>query len=177
MCTSAWTHWCTDPLLAVMLNPIHGNYDLETAHLWEGEGTVGATDHGLKIGCADGVTIRRVRLPRVTGAQRVRFGILCALTVCRSEKFKAWAKKAWPLKRSGVARAKSVAEAEAMRAGATTTEAWAVLAVVRAEEGAVRTAAQAAAEAAAAAAKQAARRAVPINLAALAKRAVEEGRA
>jgi hypothetical protein len=91
LCGPGWTHWYTDPLLAVLLNPIHGVYDLATAHLWEGEGAVGKTDYGLKVGCTAGTTIRRIALPVVTAEQRVRFGILCALRRYRDAAYVSWA--------------------------------------------------------------------------------------
>ncbi len=79
LCGPGFTHWHTDPLLAVLLNPIHGNYDIEKAHLWEGEGEVVKEDCGLKVGCMKATTIRRVEMPVVTLVQKVKFGILCAL--------------------------------------------------------------------------------------------------
>ena len=93
LCGPGWSHWYTDPLVAVLLNPIHGDYDLSTAHMWEGDDGGGKTldDHGMKIGCTRGTTRRRVELPAVTTEQRVRFGILCALEVEDDSKFRGWA--------------------------------------------------------------------------------------
>jgi hypothetical protein len=34
LCGKGWTHWYRSPLLAVMVNPIHGRFDLQTAQLW-----------------------------------------------------------------------------------------------------------------------------------------------
>jgi len=81
LCGPGWTHWYTDPLLAVLLNPIHGNFDLSTAHLWEGEGEVVLEDGGLKVGCKVATTMRRIKMPVISVKQRIRFGILCALAV------------------------------------------------------------------------------------------------
>jgi len=91
MCGTGFTHWYTHPLLAVLLNPIHANIDLTTAHLWEGEGEVVKTDHGLKVGCTTATTLRRVALPQVTTEQRVRFGILCAMEVYADPDWHRWA--------------------------------------------------------------------------------------
>ena len=66
LCGPGWTHWYTHPLLAVFLNPIHGYFDLKTAHLWEGKGTIGKTDCKLKVGCTSGTTLKRIPLPIVT---------------------------------------------------------------------------------------------------------------
>ena len=114
LCGPGFTHWYTDPLLAVLLNPIHGNYNLETAHLWEGEGEVVKTNHGLKAGCTAATTLRRIPLPVVTLEQKVRFGILCAMEVYQCEDFTAWA-NAWL---SGLDRSEASAEAAAAAARA-----------------------------------------------------------
>ena len=96
LCGPGWLHAYSDPLLAVLLNPIHANF--EHPRLWECEATVGKDDHGLKLGCTSLTTLREIPLPQVTNEQRVRFGILCALAVKRPWKGRArwrrWA-EAW----------------------------------------------------------------------------------
>ncbi len=98
LCTSGWLHAYTDPLLAVLLNPIHGTFDPATMRLWEADGDVGATDHGLKVGCTRLTTVREIPVPQVTTEQRVRFAILCSLAVNTRWKgratYKRWA-QAW----------------------------------------------------------------------------------
>jgi len=89
LCTEHWIHAYRDPILAVMMNPIHGQYDLATAHLWECEGEVGK-DNGMKLGCTTLKTVKRTTLPLVTIEQRVRFGILCAREVCHEADFIRW---------------------------------------------------------------------------------------
>lgn len=93
LCGPGWTHWYTHPLLAVMLNPTQGNFDLTTAHLWESPADQVAekTDHGLKVGCMKGTTVRRVPLPEVTLTQKIAFGILCSLEVCTEQSYVTWA--------------------------------------------------------------------------------------
>jgi len=91
MCGPGYTHWYTDPLLAVLLNPIHANFDLDTAHLWEGEGEVVRVDYGMKVGCTVATTIRRIKLPKVTTTHRVTFGILVAREVSNSKSWDVWA--------------------------------------------------------------------------------------
>ncbi len=91
LCGPGWTHWYTHPLLAVLLNPIHGDYDLRTAHLWEGKGDVGKTDRGLKVGCRRATTLKRVDLPFVATNRRIRFGILCAKKVYNEPRWTKWA--------------------------------------------------------------------------------------
>jgi len=114
LCGDGFTHWYTHPLLAVLLNPIQGNFDLETAHLWEGKGEVVKDDRGLKVGCVKALTIKRIPLPEVTLAQKVAFGILCVLEVYEEKSFKVWAEN-WL---SGKDRSKKSAAAAAHAAHA-----------------------------------------------------------
>ena len=92
LCTNGWIHCTTHPLLAVLLNPIQGGYDLKTAHLWRCKATGKIKNgNGLKFGATKVKTIKRVSLPRITTEQRIRFGILCALEVYQVEHFVQWA--------------------------------------------------------------------------------------
>lgn len=142
LCTEAWIHAYTDPLLAVLLNPIHGKFDLETMRLWECEGDVGINDHGFKVGCTLLTTICEIPVPQVTLEQQVRFGILCAKEVYTEPGWNAWA-DAW-LDGSECSRAKAAeaaakaaeAAAEAARAAAqeakaTEAAAWAAWAAAQ----------------------------------------------
>jgi len=90
LCSSGWIHCYTDPLLAVLLNQIHRNF--QNPNLWEAEAD-GATkeDHGLKLGVQKLTTLRRMPVPDVTREQRVRFGILCAKQVYRDVDWNFWA--------------------------------------------------------------------------------------
>ncbi len=134
LCGPGWTHWYTHPLLAVMLNPIHGNFDLTKAHLWESpeDQVAEKTDRGLKVGCAKGTTAQRIPLPEVTLTQKIAFGILCSLAVYRDQKYVEWA-NSWF---SGFDRSRETAEA-----------AWAAAEAAWAAEAAARAWAEAAAEA------------------------------
>ena len=91
LCTKGWIHAYTSPLLAVFLDPIHGDIG-DTALLWEAEGDVGKTDNGLKVGCTRLKTIRQIEKPLITTAQRIAFGILCALEISTDVDFQKWAK-------------------------------------------------------------------------------------
>ena len=93
LCGPGYTHWYTSPLVAVFLNPIHGNFDLVTAHLWEGEGAVVKDDRGLKVGCTKATTLQRVELPVLSTAVRVRVALECAKLVCTDTAWNAWADK------------------------------------------------------------------------------------
>jgi len=70
-----WIHAYTDPLLAIFLNPLHDNF--KSPHLWEAEGEVEKTDHGLRVGTTRLTTIRRLPLPDVTTEHYIKFAILC----------------------------------------------------------------------------------------------------
>lgn len=147
MCGPGYIHAYTDPVLAVMLNPIHANFS--NPRLWEADGEVVKND-GLKIGCVSLTTLREIPLPAVTLEQRTRFGILCALEVYSEPSFVRWAERYL----DGTDRSKDSA-AEATRAA--TRAAWAAWAEAAAWE---------AAKAARAASKN-------LDFAALARKAVE----
>ena len=89
LCGLGWIHAYTDPLLAVLLNPIHANF--VNPHLWEAEGEIGKTDHGLKVGGTKVTTLTRMALPVIMMEQRVRFAILCAKHVCGDTAWNRWA--------------------------------------------------------------------------------------
>lgn len=90
LCGPGWLHYYHDPLLAVLLNPIHANID--NPILWEAEAE-GAhkDDNGLKGGCTKLTLIRQIDLPQITTEQRVRFAILCAKDICADPAWNEWA--------------------------------------------------------------------------------------
>ena len=94
LCTSGWIHYYSDPVLALFLDPLHGNFGA-TAHLWEVE-VSGETkdDRGLKFGAMELTTVRRLRKKRITTEHRIRFAILCAQEVCHGKAWNKWA-DAW----------------------------------------------------------------------------------
>lgn len=89
LCSGGYIHAYEDPLLAVLLNPIHANY--KNPLLWEAEGTIALRDDQLKCGCVTLTTIKQIPVPKVTYHQRVDFAILCALAVYNNIEFKEWA--------------------------------------------------------------------------------------
>ena len=91
LCTKHWIHAYSHKLVAVVMNPSHGNYDPKTMHLWECEAEIGKDDHGLKFGTTKLTTIKRVSIPRMSEAAKVRFAIYCALEVYKDKSFKKWA--------------------------------------------------------------------------------------
>jgi hypothetical protein len=88
LCSEHWLHAYEHPLIAIFLNPIHG--DFSDPILWECDGVVGTTDHGLKVGCTSLTTLRQIPLPVVTTEQCVRFAIACTVSVYQEPNFMAW---------------------------------------------------------------------------------------
>ncbi len=118
LCGPGWIHAYEHPLIAVLLNPIHANF--QSPRLWEAEGEVGLRDGQLKCGCRTLTTIREIPLPSITTEMRVRFAIMCAKEVCADFSWNAWADR-WL---SGGDRSGASADAAATAAGAA-AEAWA----------------------------------------------------
>ena len=78
LCTEGWLHAYRHPVLALLMNPAHAA--IEKPRLWLAEGEVGKDD-GTKVGCTSLRTIKRLRKPRITKRQRIRFAVLCAKAV------------------------------------------------------------------------------------------------
>ena len=135
LCARGWAHAYTSPALALFLNSVHAQY--VPCRLFEGEGRIGATDHGLKVGCSELMLTRELPVPEVTSEQRVTFATHCALAVYTATPFVAWA-EGWL---SGQDRS-----AQAAQAAARAAQVAAARAAARAAQAAVW-AAQAAAQA------------------------------
>jgi len=143
LCGAGWIHVYTHPLLALLLNPIHGNF--RDPHLWKCECSGECkTDYGLKEGWTSVTTTRRIHVPAITTEQRVRFGILCGKAVYAEPVWNAWADKwlsgedrslaaasrAARAASAAAARAAEVAEAAASRAAVDSDDVkWAAAAV------------------------------------------------
>src|SRR3990167_9242511 len=89
LCSKAYLHAYTSPLLAEFLNPIHANFS--NPRLFRAVGVVEKGDHGLKVGCTRLKIISEIPLRRITNSQRVAFGILCAKVVCKNPAWSSWA--------------------------------------------------------------------------------------
>ena len=203
LCGPGWLHAYEHPLLAVLLNPIHANFDPGAMHLWAADAAGGVLRDGpLKIGVTELTTAVKMPLPIVSTEQRVRFAILCALEVCADTAWRQWAERwlsgedrssVWAAEEAAVwaaeaaalaAREARAAAAEAAREAraAAAEAAWAAeaenaaapAAAALAEAWAAEAAeARAAAWAAAAWAAEAAEAASPIDLIALAARSCQ----
>jgi len=169
LCAPGWIHFYRDKQLAVLLNPIHGNY--YPFHLWLGEaGGKIEEDNGLKWGCTEFRMIKRVSIPKITLTQKVAFAILCALEIYADPKFVKWA-EGWLQNKDRTAEAaRAAAWAERTAAWAARAAAWAERTAAWAARAAAWAAVMVAQEAAGAVAVAAAEvaRAAKINLVRLA---------
>jgi hypothetical protein len=138
LCGPGFAHAYLSPELAVLLNPIHADYD--PAVLFRCEGIVARSDHQLKVGCTALTLIEAAPMPVFTIDQRVIFAVRGALTVYPEAAFVLWAER-WL---NNTDRTRAAARAAAWAAEAA---AW------PAAEAAAWPAARAAAEAARAAAR------------------------
>jgi len=93
LCSEGWIHAYEHPLLAVLHNPIHGNYDPETMHLWECKTTDKnpKRDGQLKLGVRNLTTKKQIPLPAINITQRIAYGILCAKKVYHEKSWNKWA--------------------------------------------------------------------------------------
>ena len=138
LCGPGWIHAYEHPLIAVLLNPIHANF--QNPRLWEAEGEIAIRDGQLKCGCKTLTTVREIPLPAITMEMRVRFAILCAKEVCAYPAWNAWADR-WL---SGGDRSEAAAGAAAEAAWAAEAAAWVAEAAVWAAWAAAEAAAWAA---------------------------------
>ena len=156
LCTEGVIHAYRSPELAAMMAPAHVDDGVRT--LWVAEGEVCADD-GTKVGVRALTTLCRAELPEPTTTQRVAFGILAALEVERSQAWRKWAEE-WL---SGKDRSRASACAAAYAAACA-----AAYAAESAEWEAAESAAYAAREAACAAKE------IPIDLSAIARKAMRD---
>jgi len=137
LCGPGFIHaYETSPEVAMLLNPVHGNYS--PFLLWECEGEVVKRDGLLKVGTTSLTTVRRVEVACPTPNQLVRAAILLAKQVYSDPSWGRWA-DSWL---SGDNRARE-ASAEAAAAATAKAAAWAA----KAWEAAAKAAAAKAAEA------------------------------
>jgi len=129
LCRDGVIHAYRDPILAVLMNPIHGGYG-PNARLWECriDGRRKILDDGLKLGVRTLTTVREIEKPELTPEQRIYFAILCARSVVprgRIPKWDTWADR-WidGTNRTRAARA-AARDATADAARAARAAAWA----------------------------------------------------
>jgi len=142
LCSSDVIHAYEHPLIAVLINPIHADFNPATMRLFAAEGEIVAREGQLKCGVHALTVVEEIPVPVLTTEQRVKFAILCAKTVCKDAAWNAWADKWLSGEDRSAATAREAGEAAATRA------AWAATA---GEAGATAAEAARAAEAATAA--------------------------
>ena len=92
LCTPGWIHVYDCPIKAILLDPIHANFNPKTMQLWECEVSGNSKDDlGRKLGVQKCTTIKRIPIPNITLEQKIEFTIRCALVVYRSVQFINWA--------------------------------------------------------------------------------------
>jgi len=92
LCGPGFLHSYEHPLLAIMHNPIHGEFDLKKARLFEAvAGGKIKKDGQMKMGSSELTLVKEIKIPKVTLEQRVAYVILCAKEVCKDEGWNLWA--------------------------------------------------------------------------------------
>ena len=90
LCGPGFIHaYATSPEVAILLNPIHADY--QPFNLWECEGEVVKRDGILKVGCTKLTTIRQIPFTLPTPNQLVRATIYMAKEVYKEPNWNQWA--------------------------------------------------------------------------------------
>ncbi len=89
LCTNAWYHYYHDPLLAVLFNPAHANFQDPIG--WKAKVDGKHIDDGVNGGCTVLTLVSPIKLPSVSMGQRIAFSILCAKEVYEDGGWNAWA--------------------------------------------------------------------------------------
>jgi len=118
LCTGGWLHCYSDPLLAILLNPAHADIINPKLFKCEVEGEC-LTNYGLKEGWTRMRIIEEMEIPQLSNINKVAFGILCALEVCKEEFFVTWANKWLENKDRSIESAAAAAAAAAYAAAST----------------------------------------------------------
>jgi len=85
LCTDTVVHFYDDPLLAVLMNPIHA--EIENPRMLEVEIHGEVVTNGTKCGAKSLTPIREIEVPEITMTQRIAFGLLCAKESRKDEGF------------------------------------------------------------------------------------------
>ena len=92
LCGDGWLHAYHSPDLAILLNPSHADIEEKTMRLFRAEGRgKSLDDKGLKVGFSQMRIVEEIDKPKWTTTQRVAFGLLCAMEVCKNEAWRKWA--------------------------------------------------------------------------------------
>jgi hypothetical protein len=92
LCTPYWLHFYVEPRLAIIMNPIGANFKSPRLFKCNVGGKIQHENKGrLKSGCTKLTLIEELTLPVISNNQKVAFGILSSLKVCRDPDFVFWA--------------------------------------------------------------------------------------
>src|SRR3990167_1746146 len=115
LCSVGWIHVYDNPIKAVLLNPIHANFNEKTMKLWECEVSGQMLDDlGRKLGVQKCTTIKEIPVPVISLNRRIEIAIKCTLAVYKEASFVQWANDCL----SGKDRSKGSARAAAAAADA-----------------------------------------------------------
>jgi len=90
LCSDGWIHFYIDPIIAVLMNPAHANFN--PFRMFECETSGEHLHEPLKSGCKTLTITKEITPPEVTVVNRIAFGILCTLEIEQSAKYMKWAK-------------------------------------------------------------------------------------
>lgn len=115
LCSEYWLHFYTDPLLAILLNPIHANFT--NPRLFEADCSgLFKDDKGLKVGYTEATLIKEIPLPTITSEQKIKFAILCTMEIHKDPNWTEWANNWLSGKDRSIAAARDAAARAAARA-------------------------------------------------------------
>jgi len=89
LCSDTVIHFYSDPILAALMNPAHGNFFSPIARRFVPHGKI--ISDGTKSACQAGTTFETVELPTIPIEVKIHFAILCALAVYKEGSFVTWA--------------------------------------------------------------------------------------
>jgi hypothetical protein len=94
LCTVQWIHAYEHPILAVLHDPIHGDYG-NSSRMWKCETDDGVIerDGQMKLGTTKLRIIKEMKKPEVTLDQRVAYGIACSFRFYVEESYVLWAER------------------------------------------------------------------------------------
>lgn len=91
LCSSGWLHAYSDPLLAVLMNPLHARFSNPKLWVAEGRGKY-RNDRGLKCGYSQMRILNQIDLPVIPAYKKVKLAIIFAILSDYNEAdFIAWA--------------------------------------------------------------------------------------
>jgi hypothetical protein len=122
LCGPGWLHAYSDPLVAVLHNPMHAAIIYPRLFKVECGGNF-KDDSGLKCGYTSMKLIEEISLPGVNLTQQIAYGILCSLEVYRDSRYVTWAQDWLSGRNRAAAASASAATAAAITTAAATTTA------------------------------------------------------